>query len=239
MSALAGNSVSMAQAAARPNKPWQYGTALDFDSVDPSTINRFAWVITTTSTYASQAPQGFTLVKRLRMFELWQKHAFVTPRLVIEPSGAPGAVLDCRSAAGRALSHRSGVAAVMETPVVVPLSAIPVDSYGQVSLHLPAGTWDLSLGYESPLDLDVVAGAGHWRMPAYDDRPGPSFYVGSITSRGAPVTVTIRPHRASAFTGPNLLAFTSALIATRSPQTRTILPLRQACGRYVDWYRLG
>jgi hypothetical protein len=240
MSALASTTISMAQAAARPRKPFAYGTALDFDSVDPSTINRFRWVITTNTTYASQTPAAFRLVRRLAMYELWQRVGVEsTTRQVIEPSGAPGAVLDCRNRVARALSRRPGIAVVMAKPVSVTLSALPPGDYEKLTLRLPAGRWSLSLGYTTPVPLSLSVGGRHWRIPAYDDRPGPVFAVGTVSSTGAPLTMWVRADRPSFLTGSSLVAFLGRLYATRSPDTRSIVPLSQSCGQYVDWYRLA
>jgi hypothetical protein len=240
MSALAANTISMAQAAARPRKPIVYGTATDFDSVDPSTINRFRWVITTTTPYASQPPPAFRLVRRLPMYELWERVGTVSlARQVIERSGAPGAVLDCRNRVERALSRRPGVAAVSAVPVSGALSALPPGGHERVTLRLPAGRWQLSLQYTSPTDLTLSATGHRWRMPAYDDRPGPIFGVGSLRSSGSPLILTVRADKPNFLTGADLVAFTTTVFATRDPDRRTLVPLSRSCGRYVDWYRLS
>jgi hypothetical protein len=239
MSALGSTDPSMGAAITRPNKPFVYGTALDFDSVDPTTINRFAWVITTTGDFASAAPAGFHLVRRLPLYELWKRVAPVQPRLVIEPSGAPGAVLDCRTPTGRALSRRHGVAAVMYPPVITPLSGLVAGTGEVATLHLLAGRWELSLQYTSAVPLDILVPGHRWRMPAYLDRPGPVFDVGPITSTGTPIPLGALARKPSPLTGVALAAVPTAIIATRLPDTRQLVPLGLACGRYIDWYRLS
>lgn len=238
MSALAQNTQSLGLAAARVNKPNTYGTALDFDSVDPATINRFTWVITSTTDYASEPPTGFRLVRSLPMFELWRRVATVAPRQVIEPAGAPGAVLDCRMPADRALSRRPGIAAVMTAPVLAALSPVLPGGEDTAPLRLAPGRWQLSLQYTSPDPLLVSVPGHRFTMPAYLDRPGPFFAVGTVTSTGGPITVAVRSERPSSITGPALVSNLSAVVAVREPATRTIVPLRSACGRYVDWYRV-
>ena len=239
LSALALDNITMSLelAAGRPNKPGTPGTALDFDSADPSTINRFTWVVTTSTDFASQQPAGFRLVRRLPMFELWRRTATVAPRRVLEASGSPGAFLNCRTKAGRALSRRRGVAAVMTPPVITGLGALRPGASETVLMRLPAGTWQLSLQYVSPVALDASAGGHRWTVTPYVDRPGPFFAVGSVTSSGQPVPFYLTASRPSSLTGPDLLAAPTAVVATRLPDTRTLLPLRQSCGRYVDWYR--
>lgn len=238
MSALAPNSISMGQALPTPAKPNTYGTALDFDSVDPSTINRFTWVITTNTTYASQAPAAFQLVRRMRMYELWRRVSRVTARGVIESPGQPGGVMNCKVPAQRSLSRQRGIASVMPVPAVAPVEVMGPGQTVASVLRLPAGMWSLSLQYESPVPLDVSAPGHIWRVPAYDDRPGPFFAVGSVHSTGAPVTVTVSEEQPSRFTGSNLISVPGQVAAVPSPAARTVVPLRQACGRYVDWYEL-
>jgi hypothetical protein len=79
-------------------------------------------------------------------------------------------------------------------------------------------------------------------MPAYLGRNGPWFAVGEIAGRGvhSPVTVKIIAQRPSPLTGGLVTAVSVyQLAATRVPDTRRLLPLRNACGKYVDWYRLS
>jgi hypothetical protein len=238
MSALAEFTVSHELAVPRATKPFVYGAALDFDSVDPHSLNKFRWVVTTNTTDASQPPAAFRLVRQLPMYQLWERVGLVGSRLEIDASGAPGAILNCGNRALRALSRRRGVAAVMTEPVTVPVSAMRPGGSQDVTLRLPRGRWDLSLQYVSPVDVSLRVGSQRWQMPAYLDRPGPLFAVGSVTSDGQPMALKIQADRPSPLTGADLVASTTAVVATRSPNTRTLLPLNRSCGRYVDWYRL-
>jgi hypothetical protein len=237
LSALTFNTRSLEQAASRHNKPPVYGTALDFDSVDPASLDRFRWVVTSNTSYASQAPRNFRLVRRLPMYELWERTGPTVPRQTIEPPGAPGAVLDCRTKAGRELSRERGVASVMASPVVMRLSGMAPGGTERVPLALGPGTWNLSLQYVSAVGLELSTGHNRWQMPAYLDRPGPLFSIGSVSSGGTLMTITIRADRPSPITGPSLGAQTTELVATRGPDTRRLMPLDRSCGRYVDWYR--
>jgi hypothetical protein len=237
MSALAPYTRSMGEASPRSTKP--PASALDWDSVDPATINRFTWAVTPNTTYASEAPAGFRLVRQLAMYELWRRVGYVQPRGALDPSGAPGAVLDCKNPAARQLSRRRGVAAVTRMPVTVALAPTPPGTGPTVTLRLPRGRWDLSLQYTSPVPVEVTARGLARTMPAYGDRWGPYFAVGSVVSTGAPMTLLIHATRPSSLTGSDLGALLSSLAATPSPDPRTLVPLRRACGRYVDWFRIG
>ena len=108
----------------------------------------------------------------------------------------------------------------------------------QIALSLPAGRWELSLQYTSAENLTVSANGEHWTMPAYQDRPGPVFKVGAVTSTGRTVMVSIPRNRPSSLTGSAQAASLSLPIATRIPDTRRLIPLRHSCGRYIDWYRV-
>jgi hypothetical protein len=147
-------------------------------------------------------------------------------------------VLDCHTPAGRALIRRRGVASVMSPPVIARLPVIAAGKLGRVSLPLPAGKWELSLQYTSAVNLELTAAGSRWRMPAYLDRPGPAFAVGTLTSSGSPVTIAVRADRPSSVTGRGLGAVPTALVAMRIPNIRVLVPLQRSCGRYVDWYRL-
>jgi hypothetical protein len=240
MSELGTISQSLRQAAPRPNKLPVYGSALDFDSVNSPTLDLFRWVITTNTSYASQPPENFRLVRQLRMYQLWERTGAGIARRTIEPSGSPGAVLNCNTPGGRALSRQHGVASVMTAaPIVTPVSLLSPGATEQVSMSLGRGRWDLSLQYVSAVAVELSVARNSWRMPAYLDRPGPFFSVGSVTSDGTPTTVTIHADRPSLITGPGLGPQTSELVATPNPDTRKLMPLARSCGRYVDWYRLS
>ncbi len=222
-------------------KPYSYGDPFDFDSIGSAQLNDFTYVITTNTTYASQPPGNFRLVKKLALYELWRRSGPTPPRLSIDPGESPGAVLDCRTPLGRRLSRSQGVAAIMETPVLSGnVGALGPDSSATALLHLPRGAWDLSLEYTSAENLKLAADGDRWALPANTARPGPYFYFGTLYSNGKrPVQVQIYETHPSRFTSPLDTASISNLAATRHPDTRTLVPLAGACGRYVDWYRLG
>jgi hypothetical protein len=239
MSALAGNTLSLSAASSRSTKPNTYGTALDWDSVDPATINRFTWVVTSNTTYASQAPTAFRLVRQLPMYQLWRRVGYVQSRGALDPAGAPGAVLDCKIPTDRRLSLQRGVAALMTPPVTADLMTIRPGGFETATLRLAPGRWEISLQYVSPVPLQVAAGDLFREMPSYLDRPGPYFAVGSVVVSGrAPTAVIVHARRPSPLTGPDLVAQLSSVAATRSPDERALVPLRRACGRYVDWFRI-
>jgi hypothetical protein len=241
MSALSPTTNSLDQAVARPTKPANSGVAIDWDTVDPADLNRFNWLVTSNTGYASQAPAAFRLVRQLPMWEIWKRVGTALPRQVLEPPGAPGAILDCRARSGRLLSRQHGIAATMAPPVVPTLAATAVPGGATIRVGLGAlqGRWQLSLQYTSAAQVEVTIGAVRRTVPAYLDRPGPWFAVGTFVSAGTPTVVTIKADRPSAIAGPSLNALIYGVAATPVPDTRQLMPLSQACGRYVDWYRLN
>jgi hypothetical protein len=243
VASLSANSRSVGHVASRPGKPWVYGEALDFDSVDPSGLDNFRYVITSNTPYASQPPSNFQLITTTGLYELWRRTGITDPRSVIEPSGAPGAILDCQTPLGRRLEHAHGVASVMARPVLVPGLGLSAGSTATFSLPLPPGSWKISLQYYGDFDLTVTSEGRRWAMPAYLGRPGPYLGVGSVVGRGtgSPVPLTIKASDPSSLTGTGDLLFVSisSIAATHIPADRKIIPLSRACGRYVDWYRVG
>lgn len=222
------------------SKPYVYGNPFDFDSINSTQLDNFTYAITTNSPYASQPPANFHLVTARGAYQLWRRSGPTPPRRNMDPSEGPGAVLDCRTPEGARLSRKTGVAAVMATPVMSGgVGTLAPGSNTTVTLRLPRGAWDLSLQYTSEEALKLAAGGGKWELPANTARPGPYFYFGTVLSNAKPVLVHIYETHPSRFVSSIDWANLSNLAATRHPDTRVLVPLARACGRYVDWYLLG
>lgn len=233
-------SVSALGVTTNPSKPFD-GLALDFDAMTPADLDLVRYVITTNTPYASQAPANFRLLASGRLYQLWERTGPTARRGVLDAPGKPGAILDCSSQPGRRLRAARGQAAVMTTPVVAPGASLSAGQTGTMALALPRGRWELSAEYLSYFDLHFSAEGRHWTMPAYLGRNGPWFAVGEITGRGvnSPVTISATAQRPSPLTGGRVTAVSIYQIAaTRVPDTRRLLALRAACGKYVDWYRV-
>jgi hypothetical protein len=218
------------------------GTALDWDNETAATLDRYRYVVTTNSPNASQAPAAFRLVRRARMYELWKRVGAVAPRRSIETADYPGAVLDCSTSAGRRISRQRGTAALMRPPIPEGLGIVRVGATRRVSLRLPRGQWALSMQYVSGVPIRVTElGGPTWTVPAYLDQIGPFFAFARVRSRGGEMTFAVHAERPS-FLTPSamfLAAQVEAIVATALPDSRTMVPLRAACGRYVDWYRVA
>jgi hypothetical protein len=239
----------------RPEKGWHQGMAIDLDGMTSETLNRFKWIVSPNTSFASFPPPGLRVVRRTPSWILWERVATVPPRETLNEGWRPGAVLDCTTPAGRALSRRSGTAIVRTPPVIARTSgwqgyADDAGSSASRTLSLPPGRWDLSLQYQSRNPLTVSAPGLHRRMPANLDRMGSFFGVGTVTG-GGPVRIRVdvdelgligrllgaRGHT-RALNSPGFHAL-GELAATRHGERPERIPLARACGRYVDSYTLG
>jgi hypothetical protein len=226
----------------RPSRPWTYGQPYQFDSFEPSTLDQFDYVITSRTLAQSQPPPNFHQIARSADYEVFRRVG-PTPDFHVLPNsdGAPGVTLDCSTRAGRALARRRGFAEVRTPPVYLSLAPLVPSASEQVVLHLAPGRWQLSLPYTSQEAVRVSGGGMHVTLPANLDRPGIVWPVGVLTSSGRPITLTFK------MTHPGLLNTQDPITQFFTPQQLiavpdrpdTRVPLRDACGRYVDWYELG
>jgi hypothetical protein len=241
----------------RIEKHWAPGQATDFDNFTSQTLDRAAYVVTARTPFASQPPANFKLAASTPQYELWRRTGPTPPRSVLAEAGRPGATLDCTTAEGRTLSRRRGVAHVIAEPMVSGPTAWSSDVRGagdsaSQQLKLPRGRWDISLQYASRQPVTVTAPGLRATLPGNLARMGPFFTTGTVTSDGrTPVTVTASIEKLPAF--GRLLGSSGhtrgldslgnrplgAIAATRTDVRGRTIPLRRACGRYVDWYRLG
>src|SRR5262249_27460504 len=156
VSALFPAQPSVGTVTTRDNKPFVLGKQLDFDSVAQGDLNQFPYVITSSSQYSSQPPPNYHLVRSGRLYDLWQRTGYTSPRQVIEPPGAPGGVLDCRSALGRRLRASRGEASITASPITLAgPNFVPGGGSVAVPLRLPVGRWEISVQYISSFDFDL------------------------------------------------------------------------------------
>lgn len=233
---IQGPVIALPELPTRPQKHWEYGQAFDFDSVGAATLSSYGWVITTRDAAASSPPPQMHVVRTTPNFILWHRVGKVRPRSILDEGEMAGAVLDCQTRRGRRVLKGGGVAAVR--PVQVRQSGFSLGPGGSssVELDLSPGRWELESSYVSRLPITVTAPGLRTTVPGSLDRPGPRWPLGQVTMRGEePATVT--------FTVPNpllapgiLLAEIVSIVATRDAKTH-VIPVRKACGKYVDWYR--
>jgi hypothetical protein len=222
------------------------GQSLDFDYIASDILDRYDFVVTTRTRYASLPPANFVRVRRTRSYEVYERRGRTPAGRLLEVEGAaPGAILDCaRDPRDRRLSRRDGEALVRPAPVVVQAPPGTGAGYSVASqLRLPAaGRWELSLQYASPQALTVSASTGQgWRLAPNLDRIGPYWRVGVVRAR-APMTLRLglQLHRAAPaiLTAASQFAPLGKIAAVRTDRAPRWVALRRACGRYVDRYVL-
>jgi hypothetical protein len=230
------------------------GLAFDFASVPARSLNRFTYAILPRSGYSSPAPPNWKRVKTTRSYELWRRMGETRPYRTLQTIDNPGAVLRCDTPAGLAVARDPGIAMTEPAPVV----GEQAEWRGRVgyagrsahqSLSLGAGQWDLSLQYDGAVPVTVRAAGLRATLPANLEPLGPYWYVGQLklASLGS-VRITVTYHslprlgrllgavgltRAPAPTGIKPLG---RVTASRPSSSNQLVPLSQACGRYVDWY---
>ncbi|MEK6278393.1 MAG: hypothetical protein AABM29_10320 [Actinomycetota bacterium] len=236
----------------RPGKPQ---SPADFDSLTGRDLDRFRYAVTARGPYASAPPGNWRVVRRTRSFEVWERLGPTPRRATLDEGGAPGAILDCASPAGRRLSRRSGVAAVRPAPVVGSADGwrwpggaaaylepsgsalVPAGFAVSQTLRLPPGRWDLSLQYSSPVSLQVRAGELSAHPSAVTEPLSQYWPIGSLTSAGRRVAVEVEvaDARLGAIERKTRLG---RVVASPANWDVATVPLRDSCGRYVDWMLL-
>ncbi len=233
------------------------GLAFDFDSIPAATLDRFTYVILPRSGYRSAPPRNWRLIARGRSYELWRRAGATPVRGTLTEVDNPGAILDCRLPGSRRLSERRGTAMVRATPVV----GEPVAWRGRIGyagaaawqrLALRPGRWVIALQYAATVPVTVTGPGLRASLPAALEPRGPYWFVGIVTVRHArPTRLTVR-YTELPWLGRILGAFGLAraprptglralgrITASQAPEIDQAVPLRRACGRYVDWYVTG
>jgi hypothetical protein len=242
-----------------PTPPESSTDPVGFDSFAATTLDKFDFVVEPAGAYRSAAPANFHLARRTPSYLLWARTGPTQERVASTPpwGPAPGTVLDCDTPDSRVLTAQRGVAGVAPRPI----TANEDQWRGQttrggdrasMTLQVPAGRWDVSLQYTSDTGLRLEAPGLSTRLPATLDRIAPYWPAGTLRQpRSGPLTIRVTAHRPGALA--RLLAApaitetphvqgglpVSGLALTRHGARTVTVPLGEACGRYVDWYRVG
>jgi len=241
-----------------PEKPFDTGDAyspIDFDSFSRGTLDRFPYVITGRAAWNSQAPPNFKRVAATPSYVLW-KRTGPTPedRHVLLEGTEAGAFAGCEAPEIRILLGGKGRAGLFPDAVIGQKddwdggSILGTGAETAQTLHLPAGSWDLSLQYFSPFDLTLSAPGFSEELKAALDgqRPntislgnnGQFWPAGRYESKGGSVRFTVSTEDAStlqSLSGYTGKAYLGELVAVPAEPHRTV-PLGKACDSWIDWY---
>ncbi len=228
----------------------------DWDNVPQFVMNHFNWVVTTSAAMQSQAPPGFVPRLRTGDFILWHRdHPVGQRRTLYEPLN-PGAPLDCNDPKQAPITKVEGTATVFTVQPVIgkvwnPSPALTQTKPAHMRLYLTPGRWDLSIQYASTQPLHLTASGPGLASPFRTELrtnllfrgPSPYYPVGSLdVKRSGTVVMNVDvgdPPLVGRLLRTESKAYLSGLAATRSDPARETIPLRQACGRYVDWYEVA
>ncbi len=224
------------QVTLRAKKDWEFGQAMDFDTLPASTLNEYEWFVTPHDPAASAPPPQLRLVHSTEAFDLWKRTGRVRERSTLKESQWPGAVLECDGEEGRAILARGGVAAVRRAPIGAEGGSVAAGETISIRLDLPPGRWQLAAPYVSHYPLEVQAPGLRTELPATLDRLGPRWPIGRLTvRRQRPFTLSFHVEDTE-LASPTATATVAYVIAVPAGAER-VVPVDRACGRYVDWYR--
>jgi hypothetical protein len=234
----------------RPGYPFVVGEPADFNTFSTQSLNDFDYVVATRTAYASVPPANWHPVAATRFYQVWARTGVTASDAV--PSGAgsaPGQLVNCSTPAGKALSRIQGTALVTAPPVVLDgsdwqgaafahLPGASVVAAGMTvgqQVTLPPGRWQLSLQYTSATSLTVHTRGLKSELPAALEHQGPYWPVGDVTSTGSPLSVSIAVHAPPPL-ATSRSAFLGNIAFVRVDASPRRVPLRAACGEYVNWY---
>jgi hypothetical protein len=244
---------------------------IDFDSVPTDVLNDFPYAVTTSAIYQSQAPPGWTLADSTESYRLWKRAAKTPPIQQLAEEARPGRIFRCKKPKFRNYVHQGGEALTWQPRTVIAkrlywkaggtggalgeggvaaAKSAPIDNNlapGETAsqrIVLPAGRWELSLQYVTPVTgltvrapgLDVHLPAGVDAAIPYRPDQGPYWPVGTITGKGGPVTISVRADDVNWFQsliGVDAPAVIGNLTAV-NPDGFKLLPTAAACGLFVD-----
>jgi hypothetical protein len=242
-----------------PTKPFDTGDAyspIDFDSFTSETLSNFRYVVTTSAAWRSAVPDNFEEVDRTDSYILWERTgpAVERRRTLLENTNA-AARLNCGAPEAHLFATRQlGRAQVFPDPVILLKrdwdngSVLNLGEETSQTVEMPAGTYNLSLQYFSPVDVRISGPGFNHILPAALDgqRPntislgndGQFWTAGQMETDGGEVKFTLSvadPTTIQDITGYDGKAIFGSLVAVPDGKHET-LRLRNSCGRWIDWY---
>jgi hypothetical protein len=195
-------------------------------------------------------------VKRTHDYVLYENTGRTGKRRTLDEGTAPGAVLDCSDPDQRAVATGKGTALVWNVKPVIaePEGWTPSDTASDgapatIDLEIPeAGRWLISLEYDSRRPLRVTSselGLDATVAANLDFRgETPTFPVAEVrVDHPVDAEVTAEPEEPDLLgrllRAPNQAHLRSLTATPLDPDAVQRIPVRQTCGKYVDWYRVG
>jgi hypothetical protein len=228
----------------------QVGSKFDWDAVAAEKLDRFPFVITTASKYASQPPPEYELLKETPSYRLWERTApTVAARTPGETGPAPAGPLQCPD--GQGPRGASGTAVILPDPSVLgpasswsPSATIENGDTATQFLDLSPGRYAISLSYDASRPVTLNADGESLLLPANLDYRGvtPHWPAGEIEvegGRGASFKATVeRPPFAGRLLGANSVAHLNGVVATPigPGAEHQEVPFDRACAELVDWH---
>lgn len=218
----------------RPQADWSPGEPLEFSDIPAQVLDRYTYIVAPRNIAGTAPPPNIRLIRTTKYYEVYRREGPTPDVQTVANGPGPGASLNCKTSSGRRLAHLRGIAAVGRPNVAVQVPAQPPGSTAHVQITLSPGRWSLSTPYTSPHPINVEISGRHITIPANLDRAGDVWPVGEITvTRRESIPISFRVQNTTLTMG--IPTYVNALWATNEKAVH-IVPLRQACGQYVEWY---
>ncbi len=230
----------------------------DLDSLAPEELESGALLVTPNTLYASQPGPEFRHVLTNRWYKLYRRTRPSPPRYVLHERGEPGATLNCSTERGKEALRLGGRAFVRPPPVVGPVGAwtflggeptpllggpsAPADfpvalasnrQEMRQTIYLPKGRWEISLSWASVLPIDAKVGERRLTLPPFIGDGDRHWRVASVRG-GRAVEIVLLPGPERRFDVPRGVQV-GTVAAVREDVRGRFIPVRRACGRYVDF----
>jgi hypothetical protein len=223
----------------RPEKAPTYLQNTDFDTTYVGSLDQVDYVVGTTDPSGSQPPPNFRLVTTSGPFGLWERTGPGDLRGTLSNEhGQPGQLFDCQTAEGKAVLGAGGTAGIRTPPVYISVPPLRAGQAVSVPATLKPGRWDIGLAYAWRDEVRVTAPGVTTTLPATLDRQGQFYPVGrtKVTAAG-PTMIRVEAEKPR-WNSPTVLFGSAYMVLTPVGSERTV-PIKQACGKYLDWYKPG
>jgi hypothetical protein len=219
-----------------PVKEAGLGHAYDWDSFGGG-IDRFDAVVMARDPSASQVRPNFRLRATSGPWALYVRTGPGKLRGVLSGESAEaGQQLVCSSPEGKAVLKGGGVAGIRRAPVRVMAPAVLQGTTGAVPVSLSPGRWRVNIAYGW---RDRVRLTGHGldtRLPASLDRQASRYPAGTLDVSREEGPFTLRLSAAKNRISTKGMAMAPAELSFTPVGTERTVPVREACGHYLDWY---